>query len=192
MKHTIIAAMILAATVSTIGASPQLRFAASARTPLAAIPSEPVGWRQAFEPNELTTTGWHWEVILRHVGFGMHYGHHGDNVLIVDSGSTRVVRHSDIYVSYHALGTRRGLDPFVEAGFSNQTSVDASTVRIDSRGYVSGGLAVNLHGLLIGTRLAWYPTGRPTDGSYHDLSVFAGVALGGSRACTAPRRRACD
>ncbi len=191
MRYTTIATIILLAAASGAAASPQLRFAANARTPLASIPSEPAGWVQAFEPNERTTSGWHWEVIVRHIGFGMHYRHYGDDVWAIDPGVVRVGKHSDVYLSYHALGTRRGIDPFVEAGLSSRTSVQGTSVRVDSRGYVSGGLAVNLHGLLIGSRLAWYPNGRPDDQSFHDLSVFAGIALGGSRPCATRHRHAC-
>jgi hypothetical protein len=146
---------------------------------------------QALEA-ELPFVGFGWEVLLGHVGLG---------------GSYAVDFHKDapsswwldwegqaIYASYHILGSRSFIDPFVDAGlgcagriYLGPSGSPGESLALTIYPFVSAGAALELNGLRVGAKLSYalsqsaipvtdipeYPLGR------FQVSAFAGISIGG-------------
>jgi hypothetical protein len=132
-----------------------------------------------------------WEVVMDHIGIG---------------GSYAVDFHEDspaewwldweaqaIYCSYHILGSRSLIDPFVDAGlacagrvFLGPSGAPAERLALAIYPFASAGAALELNGLRAGAKLSYalsqgaipatsipaYPLGR------FQVSAFAGISLG--------------
>ena len=204
MRYLITTALVLL-TASTLSAGPQLP----------AIPGSAVEWHDVVWPTEDSLSGWHWEVILNRIGFGMHYA-----MRFVETGYASpyaVNWKGDLFLSYHPLGGGSLFDPFVEFGWGNAGSADirsgsdtgypnwkkrtrdGSVTELVLYSYAAAGLALDLRGLLLGVRLAYVPAQLrnpiPDPGvTMHDLpelelGLFAGVALGSHDRQRRSRRR---
>ncbi len=99
-----------------------------------------------------------------------------------------------LYLSFHPVGVRRILDPFLEAGMGCAGRVFLSAVPVTVNRslylalfpFVAGGLNLNLDGLLLGAKVTYTPykaqipvTSIPVDplGAFQ-VTVSAGVSLG--------------
>jgi hypothetical protein len=214
MRYLITTALVLL-TAATLSAGSQFRIAGNSLTPVPVIPGSAAEWQNAVWPTEESLSGWHWEVILNRIGFGMHYA-----MRFVETGSTpspySVNWKGDLFLSYHPLGGGSLLDPFVEFGWGNAGSAqirsahdtgypnwrertnDESMTELVLYNYAAAGLALDLKGLLVGARLAWMPTQLRNpipDRSVtmhnlpeFELGLFGGIALGGRRNRTGPSR----
>jgi hypothetical protein len=150
-------------------------------------------------------SGWHWEVILNRLGFGMHYGirfHEG-----VDEVAPYYIDwKGDFFLSYHFFEGGSPIDPFIELGWGNvgraeidsvddaeypdweQKVHEGTATDLALYTYGAAGLALDLNGLLLGARFAYHPRelANPIPDSsvgYYALSrfevgFFGGLALG--------------
>lgn len=204
MRYLITTALVLV-VAAALPAGPQFRLAANSLTPVPALPGSAAEWHDAAWPTEDSLGGWHWEVILNRVGFGMHYA-----MRLVDTGYApspySVDWKGDLFLSFHPLGGGSLVDPFVEIGWGNAGSADVRSAS-DTRypnwkkrardgsmtelvlyRYAAAGLALDLRGLLVGARLAYMPTqfrNPIPDRSVAmytlpelELGLFGGIALG--------------
>ena len=151
-------------------------------------------WGQATSALQAQTPfgGFGWEVIFGHIGIG---------------GSYAVDFHKDaasawwldwegqaIYASYHLLGSKSLIDPFVDAGFGcagrvflGASPVSGEELALTLYPFASAGAALELGSLRVGAKLSYalwqssipvtdipeYPLGR------FQLSVFAGFSIHG-------------
>jgi hypothetical protein len=203
MRYLITTALVLL-IASTLSAGPQFRVAGNSLTSMPAIPGTADEWHNVVWPPEDSMGGWHWEVILNRIGFGMHYA-----MKFVETSHLNtpyaVNWKGDLFLSFHPLGGGSLLDPFVEFGWGNagsaevrsgQTSYlnwkkrasEGSVTELVLYRYAAAGLALDLRGLLLGARLAYMPSqfrNPIPDESvvmYElpelELGLFVGVALG--------------
>jgi hypothetical protein len=132
-----------------------------------------------------------WEVVMDHVGIG---GQYLVDFNEVDTDSWWLDWDGQAaYMSYHLLGARSAVDPFVDAGIGSAGRVflgpggcDATRLAISVYPFVSAGASLDLHGLRIGAKLSYalgrtaipattipdYPIGR------FQACAFAGVSFG--------------
>lgn len=100
-----------------------------------------------------------------------------------------------LYLSYHPVGGRRFLDPFLEVGMgcAGKVFISAPPETVLSRSlylalfpFLAGGLSLNLDGLIVGAKVAYTPykaqipvTAIPVDplGTFQ-VTLTAGVSLG--------------
>jgi hypothetical protein len=142
--------------------------------------------------NERPLVGFGWEVLLGHLGLG---------------GSYAVDFHQDgpsqwwldwqgqgIFASYHLLGSRSFVDPFVDAGIGCAGRIylgpqgnPGSSLALTLYPFVSAGAALELQGLRLGAKLS-YDMGQSaipvteipaTPLGRFQLSAFAGFSMGG-------------
>jgi hypothetical protein len=107
--------------------------------------------------------GFGWEVILDRVGFG------GDYMVSFfrDGGAQWWLDWyaPALYLSFHPLGANRFVDPFLQVGFGSGGRVELDRWRssytqslfLSLFPFVSGGLNLNLQGLLIGAKATYTP-----------------------------------
>lgn len=204
MKRILTAAALLLLATTTF-AGPQFRLAGNALTPLTDLPETPQEWDAAIGSTGNTLSGWHWEVLLDHFGFGMHYGVRFYETEVVETPYF-IDWKGDFFLSYHFMGGGSPLDPFVEVGWGNAGSAavdsrhdaeypdwedrvdDGSATALALYSYAAAGVALDLNGLLLGVRLAYMPSHManpvpdPDLGFYQlpefELGFFGGVALG--------------
>lgn len=212
MKRLLMAITLVGVLTMSAAAGPQFRAAANVLTPIDTLPLAAPGWYQAALPTERTMSGWHWEVILDRMGFGMHYAM---NVYETpdDFYPYALDWKGDLFLSYHPSGGGSVFDPFVEIGWGNagttgipsvtcaeypdwkQTARKDEALALALYSYGAVGVALDLNGLLLGARFAYHPQHlvRPVpDPSIEryalpefEFGLFAGVALGSH----GPRRR---
>ncbi|MFW5683916.1 MAG: hypothetical protein ACOC1I_03610 [Spirochaetota bacterium] len=205
MKNRLMTAAALLLVASAAFAGPQFRLAGHAYTPLEQLPRTESGWDAVIVPGGSTLSGWHWEVVLDRLGFGMHYA--------MDFRATELANDpfvvdwkGDFFLSYHFFGGGAVLDPFVEIGWGNagrasvpsveeagypdweERVADGSATALALYSYGAAGLALDLNGLLLGARLAWMPgelvspipdprVSLQTVPEF-EIGIFAGIALG--------------
>jgi hypothetical protein len=141
--------------------------------------------------------GFGWEVVMGHVGIGGSYAVDFNEPLPAE---WRLDWNAQaIYASYHILGSRSFLDPFVDAGLgcagrvylgpkdSAAASPMADKLALTVYPFVSAGAAIFLDGFRLGAKLSYaldesaipataipaYPLGR------FQATAFAGLSLGG-------------
>ena len=137
--------------------------------------------------------GFGWEVIPGHMGFGGDYQ-------VSFSQDAAAGWWLDwyapaLYLSYHPVGGRRFLDPFLEVGMgcAGRVFLSALPNTVLNRSlylalfpFVAGGLSLNLDGLLVGAKVTYTPwkaqipvTSIPVDplGTFQ-VTFTAGVSLG--------------
>ena len=206
-RCAITAALLFAAT--TVFAGPQFRVAGNLLSPHDALPASLTEWDTAIMPNADALGGWHWEVILNRFGFGMHYAARLLEDELAFAADYSIDWKGDLFLSYHFLGGGATIDPFVEFGWGGAGSArirsgvdrdcpdlgyrcdEAAAVSLALFSYSAVGLALDLNGLLVGTRIAWIPSSLATpvpDASIRryelpefEVGLFAGVALGSHR-----------
>ena len=136
--------------------------------------------------------GFGWEVVMTHVGIGGSYiidfSEDIPSAWWIDWDAQAV------YASYHLLGTRSFVDPFVDAGigcagrvFLGPDGSPADKIALTLYPFASAGAALELNGLRLGAKLSYalnqsaipattipgYPLGR------FQVSAFAGLSIGG-------------
>lgn len=171
---------------------------ADARVDLTAVISKDFAaspsWDQATSALQAQTPlgGFGWEVVFGHIGIG---------------GSYAVDFHEDapsawwldwdgqaIYASYHLLGRKSPIDPFVDTGlgcagrvFLGPSAVAGDALALTIYPFASAGAALELGDLRLGVKLSYalwqssipvtvipeYPLGR------FQLTAFAGFSIGG-------------
>ena len=137
--------------------------------------------------------GFGWEVIPGRMGFGGDY-----QVSFSQDASAGWWLDwyaPALYLSWHPVGGRQFLDPFLEVGMgcAGRVSISAPPEAVFSRSlylalfpFVAGGLSLNLDGLMVGAKVACTPykaqipvTSIPMDplGTFQ-VTLTAGVSLG--------------
>jgi len=137
--------------------------------------------------------GFGWEVLFGNVGIGGAYA----VVFNQDAASNWWLdwETQPVYASYHLLGAKSFIDPFVDAGLGCAGSICLGPSENAGEGlaltiypFVSAGATLELNGLRLGAKLSYalgqsaipvttipeYPLGR------FQLSVFAGISIAGS------------
>ena len=209
MRRILLTLVVATLALMPVWADGQFRIAGNASTPMRTLPDGgPDVWNVTV-PNELTMTGWHWEVIFNHVGLGMHYDMRFYEPIVVQPEDSEwfLDWKGDFFLSYHLFGGGALLDPFVEFGWGNAgsamitspTYVDypdwedevahGNATALSFYNYFAAGLAIDLNGLLLGAKLSYIPSelAQPIPDSSVDfyglepfeVSFFGGVALGG-------------
>jgi hypothetical protein len=136
--------------------------------------------------------GFGWEVVMGHVGIGgaytVDFNENPPSLWWLDWEAQA------LYASYHILGSRSFIDPFVDAGlgcagrvFLGPGGTAENRLALTIYPFASAGAALLLDGLRVGAKLSYaldrsaipatsipaYPLGR------FQASVFAGISLGG-------------
>jgi len=204
MKRTLLVLLFAAATVVAAQAQFQFRAAGNVLNPIEVMPVGTAEWVVAIHSPQDALSGWHWEVVISRIGFGMHYA-----VDLSESETTSSAMldwKGDFFFSYHPLGAGSIFDPFLEFGWGNTGTTAVSnrydaeypdwkdaaasdeTVALSLYSYAAAGLALDLQGLLVGVRAAYMPrslqNGLPGSGlpaarlEEFELGLFAGIALG--------------
>lgn len=149
---------------------------------------------QAVEALQAQTPlgGFGWEVVFDHIGIGGSYAvdFHKD----APSAWWLDWESQALYASFHILGCRSFIDPFVDAGigcagrvFLGPSADTGSALALTLYPFVSAGAALELNGLRVGAKLSYalgqsaipvteipqYPLGN------FQLSAFAGFSIGG-------------
>jgi hypothetical protein len=137
--------------------------------------------------------GFGWEVIPSRVGFGG--GYQVSFSQDAAAGWWLNWYAPALYLSFHPVGGKRLLDPFLEVGLgcAGRVFLSALPDTVVSRSlylalfpFVAGGLSLNLDGLLVGAKVAYTPykaqipvTSIPVDplGTFQ-VTLSAGVSLG--------------
>ncbi|MBN1834544.1 MAG: hypothetical protein JW820_01775 [Spirochaetales bacterium] len=216
MKRAIVLVLILAAGSGLAFANGQVRFGLDSAVGMAGDPSF-AAVHEAYAAGSNVLHGLHWEVIHDHIGFGSHALVRFDQQPVapeVDQWS--MDWDADLFLSVHLAGVGRLFDPFVELGLGTAGRIlldddaDGTWVQ-DSEGlwhyetgdtpqgdgpqalslypYVAGGLALDLRGLLVGTRVCYRPWNEAVPATSYpvypltpvQVTLFGGVALGGHR-----------
>jgi hypothetical protein len=136
--------------------------------------------------------GFGWEVVMGHVGVGGTYAVDFDEGLPAEWWLDWDAQ--AVYASYHILGTRSFVDPFVDAGigcagrvFLGPEGGSADKLALTLYPFASAGAAIELNGLRLGAKLSYalsqsaipattipgYPLGR------FQAAAFAGLSIGG-------------
>ena len=216
MNRITIAALVLAAGCGFSFADTQVRFGIDTAAMLSSEPSlEAV--RDSFAERSNVLTGLHWEIIHDQLGYGGHALVRFDQQpAVAGTYEWTMDWDGDLFLSLHLAGTGQLLDPFVELGAGSAGRVylddheDGAWVQ-DAYGawhyqtdgcpgnegvaslslfpYVAAGLALDLHGLLVGTRVCYRPWNEPVPATQYpvypltpvQVTLFGGVALGGHR-----------
>jgi hypothetical protein len=163
--------------------------------------------------------GLFFEVVQDHIGVGMHGLVRFDRLAVEPGiEQWQMDWDGDLFVGLHLAGVGRLFDPFVELGVGSAGRVnledrEGGTWVQDDAGvwhylpagstdsasqaltnlsvfpYVAGGLALDLRGLLLGTRVCYRPWNDPVPGTDFatyplppfQVTLFGGLALGGRR-----------
>ncbi len=163
MKKLAVLAFVLTAFLP-LGADVQVRLGPEISVPWQVLPNSV---NQAWDNGSSAGFGYLGELIFDQIGYGT-------------DGSTRFTRNPDqswemdfrgqMYVAFHLLGVRAPVDPFLTAGLGAGGWVDITEgTTEDSNGQltgialallpsVGGGVGLDLGGLILGTRVQWYPT----------------------------------
>jgi hypothetical protein len=214
MKRIALVLLALLAVGVLAFADGQVRLAFDTAAMLAVDPSfEAV--HDSFTERSNMMNGLHWEVIHDHFGFGGHALVRFDQEpTATEAYQWTMDWDGDLFVSVHLAGVGRFLDPFVELGFGSAGRVylddrgdgvwvqeDSGSWHYETTGapegdgvaslslypYVAGGLALDLHGLLVGSRVCYRPWNEPVPATQYpvypltpfQVTLFGGVALGG-------------
>jgi hypothetical protein len=216
MKKTIMAALALVLSAGFGFANTQVPLGLDSAV---AIPGEPTfaAVHEAFAERSNVFGGLHFEVIQDHLGFGSHaLVRFEQQPTAAETYQWSMDWDADLFMSVHLAGVGRLLDPFVELGLGSAgrvflddngdgtwvqdqdgywhyetdgTPTGDSLVALSLYPYVAGGLALDLHGLLVGTRVCYRPWNEPVPATRYpvypltpvQVTVFGGVALGGHR-----------
>jgi hypothetical protein len=194
MKTKALACMLAAFLAPSVFAAPKLSLTGDIAAGFSGMPSVEEAFLNLTEnPNPLWGTGW--EITSRRFGFGgaymVNFSREGSSPWALDWYAEA------LYMSYHVFGGGAFLDPFIQAGVGC-----AGRVMLRDHGYcdygytgdlmlslfpyVGGGLALNLEGFTIGTKVSYIPFDTPVPATWipgypvdpFQVSVFAGVTLG--------------
>jgi hypothetical protein len=141
--------------------------------------------------NDKPFCGFGWQVVMDHVGIGgqylVNFREEGPESWWLDWNGQAA------YASYHLLGARSAVDPFVDAGigcagrvFLGPGEAEAPRLALSVYPFASAGASIGLESLRLGAKLSYslgrmgipatlipdYPIGR------FQLSILAGVSLG--------------
>lgn len=189
MKATVVA-IAISCLALTAFADARVDLTAVISKDFAVSPSldQAVGALQAQTP----LGGFGWEVIFGHIGIGGSYAvdFHKD----APSAWWLDWESQALYASFHILGCKSFIDPFVDAGigcagrvFLGPSADAGSALALTIYPFVSAGAALELNGLRVGAKLSYalgqsaipvteipeYPLGN------FQLSAFAGFSIGG-------------
>ena len=191
-KRILIAALFVAATTAGFSET-QVRLTGQISLDFAQRPSVKEATDAFGDNQELLMWGPGWEVIIDHISLG---GNYLVNFFRDDTQDWWLDYYSEpLYVGYHLLGARSFVDPFVQVGIGSagrvyledeKEPVGHDPLYLSIFPFVSGGLAVDLDGFVIGGRWAYYPTITPPPATDFDnypldnfqVSFFAGIAIG--------------
>jgi hypothetical protein len=202
MKKVLLAGILAIGLLGPAFADSQFRIAGGLSGEFARIPSVEQ-LKDTVRSGDRLFYGLQWEIVFDRLGFGMHYGWHFDRIRTAGSSDRydwTLDLVGDLFLSYHLFGGGAFIDPFVELGYGIAAAVDtfgySGTWDDSDQGrltHLSGfpvlaaGLALDLHGFMIGARLAYRPTSGPLPGSQIEefplqqvqFGAFGGLALGG-------------
>jgi hypothetical protein len=207
MKRIALSTILVLFIAGLASAHVQFRVAGNMLSPLNRLPESAGELEQSLALDDNTRTGWHWEILFERIGLGMHYAWAFYEAPSSFAEPWMVDWKGDFFFSYHIFGAGSPLDPFVEYGWGNAGSAvvrsdryseypdwkdevaDGDATALTLYSYVAAGLALDLHGLYLGARLAYMPREMylpvpdssvgPYDLAPLELGLFAGIALGG-------------
>lgn len=202
MKHVFLAGVLAIGLLGPAFADSQFRLAGGLSGEFDRVPSvEELS--DALRSGSRLFYGLQWEVVLDHVGFGMHYAWRFDRFqtgAAADRYDWTMDLAGDLVLSYHLFGGGAMIDPFVELGYGLAAGIDTigyggvwddedqgRLTHLSGFPVLSAGLALDLRGFLIGARLGYRPVSGPLPGSQLEafplqpvqFGVFGGLALGG-------------
>jgi hypothetical protein len=216
MHKIAIVALVLALSCTVAFADTQVRFAIDSAVMINGKPTFGA-IHDGFAERSNLMNGLHWEIIRDHIGFGGHALVRFDQQPVAaETYQWTMDWDGDLFMSAHLAGVGRLFDPFVELGFGSAGRVylddhgdgvwvqdEYGMWRYETDGYdgsegvaslslypyIAGGLALDLHGLLLGTRVCYRPWNEPVPGTQYpvyplspvQVTLFGGVALGGHR-----------
>ncbi len=194
MKATVIAIALSCLALSLFGEARAPRV----RVDLGAVIGKDFIDRPTFDQAASALTaedpleGFGWEVLIGHIGIG------GSYLVAFNKDSTSEWwldwDGQAAYASYHVLGPRSFVDPFVDAGigcagrvYLGPGEASADRLLLTLYPFASAGAALDLNGLRVGAKLSYalnrsgipataipeYPLGR------FQASAFVGVSIGG-------------
>jgi len=216
MKRIAIAALVLFIGSVVAFADTQVRFGIDTAAMISGEPSfEAV--RDSFSERSSVLNGLHWEIIHDHLGYGGHALVRFDQLpAAVETYQWTMDWDGDLFLSFHPAEMGRVLDPFIELGVGSAGRVylddhgdgtwvqdeygawyyqtagypgNEGVVSLSLYPYVAAGLALDLHGLLVGTRVCYRPWNEPVPATQFpayplmpvQVTLFGGVALGSHR-----------
>lgn len=210
MKRYALIVLLMIGMLAAASADVQFRMAGSYTTPFSAIPGPTVHeWTMVAMPAADSLSGWHWEIIFSHFGFGMHYGVAFNEPATVnpDIAEWTVDWKGDFFLSYHLADDRWPIDPFVEVGWGNagraamsdhdeyyypdweEELESGNALSLALFRYAAAGIGLELGSFVAGGKVSYLPTElvMPVPGteiamreiSPFEFSFYAGVALGG-------------
>jgi hypothetical protein len=216
MKRIAVVLLALLAGAALGFADTQVRFGIDTAAMLSGNPNFSAV-NESFAERSNLMNGLHWEIIHDQLGFGGHALVRFDRQSVdTEAYQWTMDWDGDLFVSVHLAGVGRLFDPFLELGFGcagrvylddqgdgvwvqdESGSWSYDTVGIEGNDgviglslypYIGGGLALDLHGLLLGTRVAYRPWNEPVPGTQFavypltpfQVTLFGGVALGAHR-----------
>ena len=153
--------------------------------------------RSSFDDRTGVYTSLGWEMVLDRIGFGVEA-----DVLF---GRAEAQQPEDLYdwwldwngegfLSYHLFGGGSGVDPFLRVGYGNAGRADLQengyseedVTSLSLYPFVSGGVALDLGGLLLGAHADYRPIVNPVPATQFadyplttfQVTLFAGLVLG--------------
>ena len=216
MKRMILAVLALSVGCGLAFANTQVRLGLDSAV---GINGEPTfeAIHDGFADRSNVLRGLHWEVIHGQLGFGGHALVRFDQQPgITETYQWSMDWDADLFMSVHLAGVGRLFDPFVELGLGcagrvflddrgdgtwvedqdgywhyeiEGAPVNQVLASLSLYPYVAGGLALDLRGLLVGTRVCYRPWNEPVPSTQYpvyplapvQVTVFGGLALGGHR-----------
>ena len=216
MKRTILVILAVVLGGAVAFANGQVRFALDSAVGIAGAPTF-AAVHDSFAERSNVLHGLHFEVIHDHLGFGSHaLVRFDEQPGTAETYQWSMDWDADVFMSVHLAGVGRLFDPFVELGLGSAGKVyldddgDGTWVQdqdgtwhyvADGTGsgdqvanlslypYIAGGLALDLRGLLVGTRVSYRPWNEPVPATQYavypltpvQVTLFGGLALGGHR-----------
>jgi hypothetical protein len=216
MRRIAFAALVLVVGCGVTFADTQVRFGIDTAVMISSEPNFEVV-RDSFADRSKVMNGLHWEILHDHLGFGGHALVRFDQQpAVAETYQWTMDWDGDLFLSFHLAGIGRLFDPFVELGVGSAGRVylddhgdgtwvqdeygdwhyetdgypgNEGLVSLSLYPYLAGGLALDLHGLLVGTRVCYRPWNEPVPATQFptypltpvQVTLFGGLALGGHR-----------
>jgi len=193
MKRSFLILVLLAAAISGF-AQTQVRLTGHLALDFSERPSVREAAAAFADSERMILWGPGWEVIMDRISLGGTYlvSFFQDET----SGWWLDWYGEPLYLGYHLFGAGAFIDPFMQVGLGSagrvsleeDTALERDPLYLSIFPFISGGLALDLDGFIIGGRLSYYPLITPPPATEFEnypldnfqVAVFAGVGLGPS------------
>lgn len=194
MRKTLIVLILLCCS-TLLFARGQFRMTGEISTNFADKPSLE-SLKSIFDDTDNLFAGFHWEVLIDRLGFGMHYRVKFDRVETGESNPEydwSLDWDGDMFLSYHFFGAGSFLDPYVQIGLGSMGRVDIddddgywilddgvweyyyeldptdrAVSNLSLYGFAGAGFALNFDGFLLGAQLNYRPVSTAVPGTQFD------------------------